>query len=141
MISESNCQLPTKDTLHRLWKYWILTLALVLLGTLSPQTEIMHKVFPIDTILHLVLYTVLAFIPMILFRCRKTSFLISLSMTPLGYLLESLHMTVTGENFNALNALASNIGVITGIATGFIVRLKSHYKRDRKVTQTENLPS
>jgi hypothetical protein len=62
-------------------------------------------------------------------------------MTPLGYLLESLHMTVTGENFNALNALASNIGVITGIATGFIVRLKSHYKRDRKVTQTENLPS
>lgn len=138
MISEKNCPLPEQKKHRRLWKYWIMTLVMVLFGTLSPQTEIMHKIFPIDTILHLVLYIVLAFIPMILFRSRKTSMLLSLSMTPLAYILESLHMTITDENFNALNALASNIGVLTGIAAGFILRLKCHYKRDRKDLQTEN---
>ena len=67
---------------------------------------------------------------MILFKSRKTAFLLSIAMMPAGYLIEILHIVVTVENFNAINALANNTGVLAGIATGFIVRLKRHYSHD-----------
>ena len=92
-----------------------------------PISAIVHNIFFIDTLLHLILYSMLSFIPMILFNSRKTAFLLSLGMTPVGYLLETLHISVTEENFSAINVLANNAGVIAGIATGFIVRLKCHY--------------
>ena len=48
-------------------------------------------------------------------------------MTPIGYFFETLHVMITDESFNAINVLANNAGVLAGIATGFIVRLKRHY--------------
>jgi VanZ family protein len=84
----------------------------------------------IDTLLHLILYGVLSFIPMILFKSRKNAFLLSLAMTPIGYLFETMHTFVTEENFSAINVLANNIGVLAGIATGFIVRLKCHFSHE-----------
>lgn len=95
-----------------------------------PLSPIVHNIFFIDTLLHMILFSVLSFIPMILFNSRKNAFLLSLAMTPIGYLLETLHILVTEESFSAINVLANNAGVLAGIATGFIVRLKSHYSHE-----------
>lgn len=113
----------------RLGSLWIATFITALAGAFVPRPEFRYGFFMIDTLIHLALFAILAFIPMIFFRCRKTTFLLAISMAPLGYLLENLHVMVTGSSFNTINALANNAGVLAGIAAGFILRLKSHYQR------------
>ncbi len=113
----------------RLGTLWIAAFSTALAGAFVPRPEFRYGFFMIDTLIHLALFAILAFIPMIFFRCRKTTFLLAISMAPLGYLLENLHVMVTGSSFNTINALANNAGVLAGIAAGFILRLKSHYQR------------
>ena len=127
LFRKDNLLKPEWNTNRSLLIYWMLGLVLLFIGCFLPLSEIVHNIFFIDTLLHLILYSMLSFIPMILFNSRKTAFLLSLGMTPVGYLLETLHISVTEENFSAINVLANNAGVIAGIATGFIVRLKCHY--------------
>jgi len=127
MFRKDNILKTEWNTNRSLLIYWMLGLVLLFIGCFLPLSEIVHNIFFIDTLLHLILYSMLSFIPMILFNSRKTAFLLSLGMTPVGYLLETLHISVTEENFSAINVLANNAGVIAGIATGFIVRLKCHY--------------
>ncbi|NTW83602.1 MAG: hypothetical protein HGB36_09595 [Chlorobiaceae bacterium] len=110
--------------------YWILLLFMVFAGSFMPFSSILHYVFLIDTIAHLILFSILAFIPMILMQNRKAALLISLAMTPVGYLLEWLHIVVTDESFSAINVFANNAGVFAGMITGFIVRLKNHYSQE-----------
>ncbi|NTV92105.1 MAG: hypothetical protein HGA72_02140 [Chlorobiaceae bacterium] len=131
MISDKNFLQPQWNANRTLLGYWGLAFFLLLIGTFVPFTEIIHNLFFLDTLAHLALYSMLSFIPLVLFRSRKTAFLFSLAMTPIGYLLEMLHMMVTGTNFSAINALSNNAGVVAGIAAGFIVRLKGHYERDK----------
>ena len=127
MFRKDNLLKTEWNTNRSLLIYWMLGLVLLFIGCFMPISAIVHNIFFIDTLLHLILYSMLSFIPMILFNSRKTAFLLSLGMTPVGYLLETLHISVTEENFSAINVLANNAGVIAGIATGFIVRLKCHY--------------
>ena len=115
------------NTCRTLLGYWVVVLSMLVIGSFVPFSGLVHTFFMIDTLAHLGLYTMLSFIPMILLRSRKIAFLLSVSMTPIGYLLETVHMMVTGDTFNVLNVLANNIGVIMGIGAGFIVRLKLHY--------------
>lgn len=131
MILDKNFLQPQWNANRTLLGYWGLAIFLLLIGTFVPFTDIIHNLFFLDTLVHLVLYSMLSFIPLVLFRSRKTAFLFSIAMTPIGYLLELLHMMVMGSDFSVINALANNVGVIAGIAAGFIVRLKSHYERDQ----------
>lgn len=114
----------------RFRSWWIVAFLLALTEALIPESRLPFRFHIFDLFLHLSLYTVLAFIPMIFFKCRKTTFLLAISMAPLGYLIEIIHAGINAEPFNALIALANNIGVLTGIAAGFLVRLKSHYQRE-----------
>ena len=116
-------------TAPRLKTYWIAAFVTALAGAFVPRPEFRYGFFMTDTLVHLALFAVLAFVPMVFFRCRKTTFLLAISMAPLGYLLENLHVMVTGGSFNAINALANNLGVLAGIAAGFVMRLKYHYRR------------
>ncbi len=107
-------------------QYWVLGLVLLAVGSLMP-----FELYGIDTVVHFIMYAVLSFIPISLFSRRRTAFLVAIAMSPLGYLLEVLNMIVTFGSFNAYNALANNLGILAGIATGFIVRLKLHYEPQR----------
>jgi|GEM_PF-471105 len=127
MIPEKNLLKPEWNSNRTLLSYWMWALFLLFIGSFMPFTTIIHNFFLIDTVVHLILFCILSFVPMILLRSRKTAFLFSIAMTTIGYLLEMLHMMLTGENYNAINLLANNAGVLTGIAAGFIVRLKNHY--------------
>ncbi len=140
--------MPEKNILKSEWNtnrtllgYWVVVLLLLFIGSFLPFSGLLHTFFMIDTVAHLGLYTMLSFIPMILFRSRKTAFLLSVSMTPIGYLFETLHMMVTAENFSVLNVLANNIGVLMGIGAGFIVRLKLHYGPAKQRGEEETLCS
>jgi hypothetical protein len=137
-FSKEDHSLPENIADPRLITYWIGAFALALGGAFVPRPEFRYGFFMIDTVFHLAIFAVLAFIPMIFFRNRKTTFLLAISMAPFGYLLENLHVMVTAENFNAINALANNAGVLAGIATGFVLRLKSHYERGTTTTSTES---
>lgn len=107
----------------------MLAFLMVLTQAFVSVPEFLYGFFIIETLLHLLLYTILAFIPMIFFKDRKTTFLIAISIAPLGYLIENIHAEVIGTYFDAVNALVNNVGILIGIITGFIVRLKSHYLR------------
>jgi len=111
--------------------YWIMCLAFLTIGSVIPMSSVFHALFMIDAIVHFVLCVVITFISMILFRNRKTAFLISFAVTPYGYLLEFVHSMFSGDGFNAVNVLANNLGVLAGIATGFVLRLKNHYYREQ----------
>lgn len=115
---------------RKLRSWWMLTFMIVLGGAFIPTHALPDALVIIDALLHVLFYIVLSFIPMIFFRCRKTTFLLAISMAPLGYLIENLHAAVTGGHFDAVSALANNAGVLIGIAAGFIVRLKEHYQRE-----------
>ncbi len=132
LFRKDNLLKPEWNTNRSLLIYWILGLVLIFIGSFIPLSGFVHNIFLIDTLLHMILYSMLSFIPMILFKSRKNAFLLSLAITPIGYLLETLHILVTEESFSALNVLANNAGVIAGIATGLVVRLKCHYTHEKQ---------
>ncbi len=112
--------------------YWLTSFLLLLGGSLLPYGTIIPGFFGIDTLVHIVLYTILSFTPMVLLKNRQAAFLGAIVITPVGYALETLSMLITGEAFNAFNAIANNAGVLTGMAAGFIVRLKNHYHHEHE---------
>lgn len=126
--------------------YWALSLLFLSAGSLMPFTPAGPGILFIDPVIHIALYAILSFVPVVLLDSRKAAFLVSTAIMPLGYLLETLHMIVSDSGFNAINALFNNIGVLSGMATGFIMRLKHHYKEESgensktSFSQTERKP-
>ncbi|WP_449258688.1 hypothetical protein [Chlorobium limicola] len=111
-----------------LTSYWKFSFLVLIAGSLLPIRAGGTVMLIIDPLIHIALYTMLSFVPMVLLENRKAAFLVSTAMMPLGYLLETLHVMTSGSSFNALNALFNNIGVLVGIAGGIIVRLLHHYR-------------
>ncbi|MCF8383075.1 MAG: hypothetical protein K9G39_05695 [Chlorobium sp.] len=123
----------------RLISYWALSLLVLAAGSLMPFTPGGLGILFIDPIIHIALYAILSFVPMVLLDNRKAAFLVSSAIMPLGYLLETLHMIVSDNGFNALYALFNNIGVLLGMATGFIMRLKHHYNEQYEESSKTNI--
>jgi hypothetical protein len=123
----------------RLTKYWGVTLILLVSGSVLPTPSVIHRMMAIDTIVHVILYAFLAFVPIVLLNCRKNAFMASLAVTPLGYILETIYTLITGNSFNVINSLANNIGSLVGIGVGFIIRLSNHYEQQKACTlDTDN---
>ncbi|HWR01741.1 MAG TPA: hypothetical protein VN371_07725 [Chlorobaculum sp.] len=125
----------------RLTRYWIVVLLLLVAGSLLPSPPVIHRMLAIDTVIHVFLYAFLALVPMVLLDCRKTAFLVSIAVTPLGYLLETIYTLMTGSNFNVMNALANNIGSLVGIGVGLIIRLNNHYEQQKGCTLADDKKS
>jgi hypothetical protein len=119
---------------YRLTRYWILALFLLAAASILPTPPYIHRLLAIDTIIHSILYAFLAFVPMVLLNSRKTAFLASIAVTPIGYLLESIYTIITGNSFNVMNSLSNNIGSLAGIGVGFIIRLNNHYEQKKDCT-------
>lgn len=117
---------------NKLIGYWVISFILLLSGSLLPYGKIIPDFLRIDALVHIVLYSILSFTPMVLLKNRQNAFLASIVITPFGYLLETIAMQITGGSFNAFNAIANNVGVLAGMAAGFIVRLKNHYHPDNE---------
>jgi len=110
-------------------RFWLILIALVFTGSFLTTTAIFH-VLNIDIIIHMFIYGILSFLPMIIFRKRKTAFLLSLAVAPLSFFFELLHGYESGWGFEWLDAFANNIGIIIGITVGLLVRLKKHFENE-----------
>jgi len=127
----------------KLIRYWVLSLFVLVAGSLMPFSSAGTVIMLIDPFIHILLYAILSFVPMVLVENRKAAFLVSTAIMPLGYLFESIHMIASDSGFNALKALFNNIGVLGGMSIGIIMRLQHHYKgktgdvRYTNVSQTE----
>ncbi len=116
----------------KLLRFWIIIIAMVFAGSFLTMTAIFH-VLKIDLILHILIYGILSFLPLLIFRKRKTAFLISLAIAPLSFLFESMHSIISGWPFEYLDAFANNVGVIAGMTAGLLVRLKKHYENESTI--------
>ncbi len=88
-----------------------------------------------DILFHVTIYTILAFVPILLFRKRILAFLITIAIAPISFLFEILHTTITGEGFEFLNlnALYNNVGIIIGVVAAAIIRIKMHYGNEPSI--------
>ena len=113
----------------KLLSFWFLLIAMLFTASFLTVTAIFHEL-NIDIIFHILVYSILSFLPMLIFRKRKTAFLLSLAVAPLSFLFESMHSIISGWGFEFLDALANNIGIIAGITVGLFVRLKKHFENE-----------
>lgn len=114
---------------EKLLSFWLILIAILFASSFLTMTAVFH-VLNIDIVLHVIIYSILAYTPMIVFRKRKTAVLLSLAVAPLSFLFELIHSIAGGWGFEYLDALANNIGIIAGMTAGIFVRLKNHYKKE-----------
>ncbi len=88
-----------------------------------------------DILFHISIYTILSFIPILLFRKRIIAFMATIAIAPISFLFEILHGMITGDGFENLNldAFYNNIGIIIGVITAAIIRIKMHYGNETSI--------
>ncbi len=118
---------------EKLLSVWLILIAILFVSSFLTLTGIFH-VLKIDIVFHILVYSILAYIPMIAFRKRKTAILLSLAIAPLSFFFESMHSIISGWGFEYLDAFVNNIGIMTGMTAGIFVRLKNHYKKESATT-------
>ncbi len=101
---------------------WALAIAAVTVGSLlSPSSPVMVQVSHLgasDKLLHFAAYTLLAFLPVLGFRDRRTGVLAGLSMVLLGILLEAAQNLTPGRAPDLNDQLANTAGVAVGVLIG-----------------------
>ncbi|MEI8185376.1 MAG: hypothetical protein WCG19_01655 [Chlorobiaceae bacterium] len=83
-----------------------------------------------DFIFHVSIYSVLSFIPILLFRKRLIAFMVTIAIAPISFLFEMLHGMISGVDFQNLGAFYNNVGILIGIIAAAILRLKKHYENE-----------
>ena len=88
-----------------------------------------------DILFHISIYSILAFIPLLLFRKRIIAFMATIAIAPISFLFEILHGMITGDVFDNLNwdAFYNNIGIIIGVIAAAIIRIKMHYGNESSI--------
>lgn len=88
-----------------------------------------------DILFHISIYSILAFVPLLLFRKRIIAFMATLAIAPISFLFEILHGMITGDGFENLNldAAYNNIGIIIGVIAAAIMRVKIHYGNESSI--------
>ncbi|MCX6624856.1 MAG: VanZ family protein [Acidobacteria bacterium] len=105
---------------------WGLTIVAVVVGSLLPAAspvivQVAHLHLG-DKLLHAAAYTLLAFLPAVGFRSRRTGLLAGLSAILLGILLELLQPLSPGRATELGDALANTAGVATGLLAALPLR-------------------
>ena len=106
---------------------WIIVFIGLVTSSLSKNTaSAQGNLF--DFIFHVSIYSILAFVPILLFRKRLIAFMATIAIAPISFLLEMLHGLVSGVDFQNLDAFYNNLGILIGIIVAAIIRLKIHYQ-------------
>lgn len=87
-----------------------------------------------DILIHISIYSILAFIPILLFRKRIIAFMATIAIAPISIAFEFLHGIIAGDEFKNLDYAAyNNIGIIVGIIAAAIIRIKMHYGNESSI--------
>jgi VanZ family protein len=101
---------------------WVISFALLCTASvthgISPQ-----KAHGIDILFHLVIYSILSCMSVMLVKGRKAPYLTAIVMVLAGLFFEIMHGKITGFGFEPLDAIYNNIGIFLGIITGVLFKL------------------
>lgn len=111
---------------------WLLVFTGLVAASLSKSTASAHGGL-FELFFHVLIYSVLSFIPILLFRKRIIAFMVTIAIAPISFLFEILHGSVSGYGFENLDAFYNNVGIIIGIIAAAIIRLKKHYESESKI--------
>lgn len=111
-----------------LW-FWLVMLVAVCLESLIPHASLPGPKFPISSVVRVVVFFLLAFLPMLDFPRLRHAIYVALSMALVGLLLEYLQRSIPGRHFSTVDMIANNVGVLLGFIVGFIVRMRRETKR------------
>ena len=111
---------------------WVIVFIFLVAASLSKSTASAHQ-FGIDLFFHIIFYGVLSAVPIITIHKRITAFMITIAIAPLGILFEILHGMTTGYGFENLDAFYNNVGIIIGIISASLLRMKKHYEQKAKM--------
>ena len=109
-----------------LYPPWLLSILLVIMGSLLPATSPMIRAvgrLPVSQkVLHFCAYTWLALLALLAIRRRSLALLVALSIILLGVALEFGQKLVPGRGFEVRDMFINGFGVLTGIAIGILSR-------------------
>ncbi len=107
---------------------WVIVFTILVASSLS-RNSASAQGRELDFIFHVSIYSILSFIPILLFRKRLIAFMVTIAIAPISFLFETLHGMVSGVDFQNVDAFFNNIGILFGIIAATILRLKRHYDR------------
>ena len=109
-----------------LYVLWILSIILVITGSLLPASSPMIRAvgrLPVNQkVLHFCGYSWLALLALLTVKRRSLAVMVALSMILLGVALEFGQRLVPGRAFEIRDMFINGFGVLTGIAIGILSR-------------------
>ena len=109
-----------------LYVLWILSIILVITGSLLPATSPVIRAIgrvPVSQkVLHFCAYTWLALLALLAIRRRSLALLVALSIILLGVALEFGQNLVPGRGFEVRDMFINGAGVLTGMVIGIFGR-------------------
>ncbi len=113
--------------LHRVvWCLWVVLICCVVIGSLSPSTSelmvLVGRVEISDKVMHFCAYLILATLPVVGFRDRRTGVAVGLLMFILSVLLEAAQHFSPGRTVELGDIIANAAGVSCGTLLGIPIR-------------------
>ena len=109
-----------------LYVLWILSIVLVITGSLLPATSPVIRAvgrLPVSQkVLHFCAYTWLALLALLAIRRRSLALLVALSIILLGVALEFGQKLAPGRGFEVRDMFINGAGVLTGMVIGIFSR-------------------
>ncbi len=111
-----------------IFSVWAAGLVFMVISSLIPQASLttVNSNMGIDKLARIITFGSLAFFPIAFFSSVKLGFCVASSMPALGFMLELLQKYVPGRNFSPEDIIANNLGAISGIILGVIIRAIFH---------------
>ena len=117
---------PILTPSRSLYVLWILSIVLVITGSLLPATSPVIRAvgrLPVSQkVLHFCAYTWLALLALLAIRRRSLALLVALSIILLGVALEFGQKLVPGRGFELRDMFINGAGVLTGMVIGIFSR-------------------
>ncbi len=114
---------------RKLLYFWLMLVAAVCVGSIVPHGGLPKGPIRLGIPVRMILFFLLASIPLYDFHKLRNAMYAALSMAMLGILLEFMQRSVPGREYSAVDMVANNVGVLLGFAVGFVVRIKKESKR------------
>ena len=117
---------PILTPSRSLYVLWILSIVLVITGSLLPATSPVIRAvgrLPVSQkVLHFCAYTWLALLALLAIRRRSLALLVALSIILLGVALEFGQKLAPGRGFEVRDMFINGAGVLTGMVIGIFSR-------------------
>jgi VanZ family protein len=114
---------------RKVFLLWLVVLAAVCVESLIPYGSLPSERFPTGLVARVVVFFLLAFLPMYDFPRLRNAIYAALSMALVGFALKYLQQSIPGRHYEAADMVANNVGVMLGFVGGFVMRMRKEARR------------